>query len=320
MSLKPTIRNHYLPQMYLKSFLVNKTFWVYCKGGDEPIAQTPINTGVENNLYNIKNDDGTVNDEFEKLLSNHTENNASEIIKKLLKPNSRIAKNDISELAIFFSFLSTRVPSSINFAREIGEEIALAKLMKASKSIKYIQNIIDEENSKEDGSITMSAQELQKLLENPEEKLKLSLNKDIAMANSLNLSKDIYYELVEMNWCLCKSPSGSFFITSDNPVVPFSLQKDGTVIIGKGYGLGNVEVSIPLSPKICIYMKKTPIQNYIAVNKKFVKEINERTAWNAERFIISSIKTDYVKILTNWSTNSQNYPRVNRELIRSRFS
>ena len=54
--MKTTIRNHYLPQFYLRSFVnceKDKTFWVYYKDKKAPIQQTPINTGVEKKFIQL---------------------------------------------------------------------------------------------------------------------------------------------------------------------------------------------------------------------------------------------------------------------------
>jgi hypothetical protein len=53
-----TKRTHYLPQFYLNNF-INKDingFYVYYKGDENIKIQTPINTGIEKNLYPRFND------------------------------------------------------------------------------------------------------------------------------------------------------------------------------------------------------------------------------------------------------------------------
>ena len=319
MSAKPTERNHYLPQFYLKSFLSNKIFWVYYKDGSGPIAQTPINTGVEKNLYTFKNPNGSKNDELERILG-IAENNATEIIKNLSKPNARLDANDISDLAIFFSFMATRVPNAINLAKELGEEIIRTKLIKFSKNLKEIQRVIDEVNSKEPRAINLSPEEIQKAFSSPEEHFKFSLKKTLPMAISINQAVKLYYTFCQMNWCLYRAPSNIQFITSDSPVVPFIRYRDGSATIGTGYGMKDVEVSIPISPHLCIIMSHKPRQKYIAASKKFVLKVNRRTAWNGEIFLISSNKTKYVSGLTDWASRSKDFPKINRKAVRRDFA
>ncbi|MGD9652542.1 MAG: hypothetical protein AB7V12_09255, partial [Candidatus Dadabacteria bacterium] len=86
-----------------------------------------------------------------------------------------------------------------------------------------------------------------------------------------------------------------------------------------GYGLPSVEVTIPLSPQLSILMVRKSKQKYMAVNKNFVLNINRRTAWNGEIFIISSLKTRYAMRLASWASKSKNYPKLNREAVRRNF-
>lgn len=62
-------------------------------------------------------------------------------------------------------------------------------------------------------------------------------------------------------------------------------------------------------------MSRKRLQTYRAVNKKFVREINKRTAWNAERLIISNIKTKYVEGLTSWASKSLSMPKIDKRLF-----
>ena len=63
-------RNHYLPQFYLHQFVQsndNSIFRVYYKGEKKPRTQTPVNTGIEKHLYNVKGADGSFDDSVELL-------------------------------------------------------------------------------------------------------------------------------------------------------------------------------------------------------------------------------------------------------------
>ncbi|HML95689.1 MAG TPA: DUF4238 domain-containing protein [Thermodesulfobacteriota bacterium] len=311
---RPTRRNHYLPQVYLKSFLTNDVFWVYYKGRNKPVAQTPVNTGVKKNIYNLRGPDGSVDDSLEKVLS-MTENDLRTIMEKAVEPKYRLHEDDIEKLAIFFSFLATRVPKNIEEARELFKEFVIHKLKKDSANTNELENAIDYLKQTEKDAI-LTLEQLQEYYKDIEKYFNLSVNEKFAMIMSIDQSKNIYYELREMNWCLCKAPSGNLFITSDAPLVPFASRPDGSALIGAGYGLDNVEITIPISPFLCIYMTRKPIQKYRPANKNFVIEINRRTAWNAEKMIISSIKTNYLRELTNWATKSLHTPRIDKDRLR----
>ena len=45
----------------------------------------------------------------------------------------------------------------------------------------------------------------------------------------------------------------------------------------------------------------------------FLKEINKRTAWTAERFLISHIKTNYNANLNKWASLSMDRPKLDKK-------
>lgn len=314
MKQEVTKRNHYLPQIYLNSFLTDDVFWVCYKNGKEPVPQTPINTCVEKHIYNFKKPDGSIDDSIEKVLG-MSENHVKVIIEKLLKPKARLETNDISELAVFLSFLAARVPKNINLAREIGREVSLNILKKVSQNRDEVENTLNVIGLNKEFTVD----QIQKYFENPEEYFELSIDEKFYMSMSLLISREIHDQLITMNWCLCRAPSGCCFVTSDARLVPFVLDDDGRALIGAGYGLDNVEVTIPMSPLLCLYMTRKRSQNYRAVNRKFVMEINRRTAWSAERLIISHLKTKYLGDLNSWASKSLSIPKLDKKLFRQYF-
>ena len=116
-----------------------------------------------------------------------------------------------------------------------------------------------------------------------------------------------------MNWCLCRAPSNMYFITSDCPLVCFVPNDNGTAIFGGGFGLPNAEVTFPLSPQKCLYLDKKHTQKYRAISKTVLKEINKRTAWTAERMIISHHRNNYVERLNKWASGSLKLPKIDKE-------
>jgi hypothetical protein len=86
---------------------------------------------------------------------------------------------------------------------------------------------------------------------------------------------------------------------------------------GGGFGLPNAEVTFPLSPDKCLYLDRKNTSAYRAVSKKIVKEINRRTAWMADRFIISMIRTNYVNRIVEKSSVTIKKPKMDKkELIK----
>ena len=316
-----TKRNHYLPKFYLQNFVHNTkdgTFWVYYKGDKYPKPQTPINTGIEKNLYNIKRENGSVDDSIEQALS-IIEGTVSPIIDRLVNSNARLEEKYIPEFALFLSFMATRVPRSIEAAREIGKVYSIHLLKELGKKPDELQELLDKAGEEIEIPKDFTVKEFQKHIGEFEDRYEISFDKKYATGISFLSTFPIFQELMNMNWCLCRAPSNFYFITSDFPLVCFVLNDDGTAKFGGGFGLPDAEVTFPLSPTKCLYLVRKQTQSYRAINKNLLKEINNRTAWAAEKFIISHIKTDYVVKLNDWASDSFNLPKMDKEILFERF-
>ena len=310
-------RNHYLPRFYLKNFVFDADgiFWVYYKGTEHPKPQTPINTGIEKNLYTVKQPDGTFDDSIEKSVLSPMEAIVNSKIKRLSEYNGRLKEEDISDLSLFLSFMATRVPRNIEAAREMGAAYAQYELMELLKNPDELENVLGQ--LKRNGEIeeNVTVEYMQKTLDRFDERFKISFDKKWATGWSLLSVNKVYEELINMNWCLCRAPSKHYFITSDCPVVCFVLDDKGSAMFGAGYALRNAEVSFPISPAKCLYLDRRHTEKYRAISKNFIKEINKRTAWAAERFLISHIKTNYNANLNKWASLSINRPKLDKKKL-----
>ena len=265
-----TERNHYLPQFYLKAFLAQndpKLFWVYDKKQNAFRPQTPINTGIERHLYNLENPDGTFDDSLETQVFTPIETASKPVIDRILGPNTRLVPDDIETLAWFLAFMATRVPRSIRATQEIGAALTVHRALDLAKKPDRIEEIFNalKQQGKIDSDITVA--EAQKFLETIEQNFKISINEKFAMAMSLLMTHEVCLQLLEMNWCLCRAPSGSYFICSDTPLVSFVLDDDGRAAFGGGLSLPSVQVTFPISSAKCLCLDRKHTQHYRAVNK-----------------------------------------------------
>ena len=232
-------------------------------------------------------------------------------------PHARLIENDIEGLAGFLAFMATRVPRSLRAAQQVGEALAVKNALELAKNPDAIKRMLSvlQEQGKVDVELTV--EETQKIIQSADKDFKFTMNEKPAMLMSLLMTEDVHRQLLEMNWYLCRAPSSSYFICSDSPLVCFVLDSDGKAAFGGGYSLPAVEVTFPISPERCLYLNRKRTQQYRAVSQDFVKEINKRTAWAAERFIIATYKTEQIKTLCEWASRSTDFPKIDKnEVIR----
>ena len=315
-----TERNHYLPQFYLRAFVSPhepRVFWVYDKRAKVLKPQTPINTGIQRNFYNLENPDESIDDTLEREVFTPLETASKPVIDRLLAPKARLVEHDIEGLAGFLAFMATRVPRSMRAAQEMGEAMAVKYFLDLGKNPNHIKRILNalQEQGKIDKDITV--EETQKMFERADRDFKFDMKEKVALMVSLMMSEDVHLQLLKMNWCLCRAPSNTNFLCGDSPLVCFALDDDGKAAFGGGYSLPTVEVTFPMSPNKCLYLARKHTQKYRAVGQDFVNEINRRTAWSAERFIISTYKTEQIKSLCEWVSGSAELPKIDKNDIMS---
>jgi hypothetical protein len=257
-------RDHYLPQFYLNYFLPEdnpENFWVYDKKGGDPICQTPINTGIEGQLYRLEGPRITNPKFIDTIFFQRNESAVKPVIQRLLYPGARLKDTDIPVLADFLALMHVRVPRTQKMVKEV-EGVVLTHLLHSTpmntEKIEEILRECREENGAD--NLPSSAKEFTDLLEKVEEHYQIELTKQPALLLSIISVTTIIQQLLEMNWCLCRSPRDAFFITCDAPLVIFLLDDEGNASFGQGLEETAVQVTFPLSPTKCLYLRRSKIQ------------------------------------------------------------
>lgn len=318
-------RHHYLPQFYQNYFLSKDDparLWIYDKAGGEPRLQAPINTGVIKHFYTITEKNGTKDDTLERMVFGPLDGMICPILNELQTTGARIKPENKEILAAFLAFMYTRNPKHVESVKEMHKVLANTTMKSYAEKPDEIAEFMDKLKKQPEfaGEQFPSVEEYQEELRHIEENYDVKVDKEIAVAYSLNVSRKIAIELLKLNWCLCEVLDGYTFITSDSPLVPFNLDKNGMVLRGGGFGLPGVQVSFPISPTKCLYLDRKSNDSYRRVNNTFVKEINNRTAFMAERFIMSHLKTKSTQKLTEKHAHTMEMPLMDKDVLEKQFA
>jgi hypothetical protein len=124
--------------------------------------------------------------------------------------------------------------------------------------------------------------------------------------------------LRELYWCLSTAPPASEFISCDSPLVVV-FREGNKMGLGGGFGHPNVEVSFPLSPKVCLTRdRRTNLKRKI-LGDSAVLELNRRAAAVGERYIFSAQKSEYVHKLVEAFAVTRRMPKVSKKALRPHF-
>jgi hypothetical protein len=308
-------RNHYLPQFYLEYFIPASRpahFWVYDKEGGNPRPQTPINTGVEGHLYTVLNEDGAKDDFIETQVLSPLDGVAKSILDRWADPQSRIQEEEIPVIAEFLAFFDTRVPRNIEMVREMGKLLALKHSKDLSADPDRLMRYIERYKSENPDEKVPGLDEVREWFRNPETRFKFSTNRTVAMVLSFLSSQTIFEELITMNWQLFRIPEGSELVTCDSPLVSFVRDGKGRAMFGAGFGLQGIEVSFPITPSACLFLDHPEDGLEITPNEHFVREMNKRTVYMAERFVVSRSRSEEVADLVQRFSLTRKQPKLDQ--------
>jgi hypothetical protein len=310
-------RHHYVPQFYLKSFVREDTdfgFWVYDKREPQtPRFQTPKNTAVRSHFYSFDGPEGR-HDQVEKLLA-VVEGASKPILERWQARHARPQFGEAVEVAQFLALMLTRVPRSQAVVREIMEAQGIESLKSLLETPDKLAEAL-ERYARETGKAAPSIDKAIDSLQNFENRFKIGANERYALAFALSSSHAMVQQLLRMNWCICVAPSGTFFITSDCPLTIFTPHGHRAQF-GGGLALPQTQVSFPLSPHVCLFLDRRGNNLRRPVGRKFVHEINRRTAFAAEHFVISPYRTRQVEEIVREGGKSLVRPKMDRgELLK----
>lgn len=255
-------RQHVVPYFYLKEFFPG---FVYRKGAqDRRFTRKPGNVSVRSNYYGRPDDELILPLDG---LNSVIESEAAPIIKRLMVDVTTINRIDWINLSYFFANMQLRNPSYHKMLRETFRHMTnqvteMAERMKASYEKAKAEGrefplpmgpAIDKERG-------YSLEEMQKSMEErdaPDGHIKI-------IEDLYSNIKDVASYIQKMSLHVLEAPGALFFITTDTPLVLYSLASGST--LGAGWANQDAMAMIPIHPKYClvlIYRKEATIYSKV---------------------------------------------------------
>lgn len=298
---KPVKRQHFVQRAYLTHFASQNPadggrIWVYDKKGGPPRLQSPVNSGIEKDIYTVKSPKAPSPDMLERDLFTQIENVGYPVLKELAANEKKqaLTAEDIGRLSGYLAAAHLRVPRNIDSARQLMEATLIESLKETARDPKKLKGAWEAAQKKIVGRALTEA-EVKDMLENPEKHVKIKADRLMALLLNLQQLDEIGRLLLTMHWAICDAPSGTDFITGDSPLIVFAPMGSGKVIFGGGFGLPQVQIHFPISPRRCLYISHAPVAPHRKISKEAVLEVNRRCAAMAERFVYSSRSSENLR-------------------------
>lgn len=315
-----TKRMHIVTEAYLSAFIAadqprKDSVWVFDKRTKEIRLQPIKDTAVIRGFYSFDLPDGTRDISLEEAFS-RIESKAIPIIRRWCEEGAKPTVEEIPDAAAFVTCLFIRVPRTVEFIRALASataSVSIEILVSDEEKLRAAHAYL-KENGKIEESFTV--EDLRELARTFDEKFTVETSLKYALLKSMEMFDVVYKNLLEMYWCLCDSrPYNGRFITCDAPVNAF-FYEDGKAGFGGGLGRPDVEVSIPISPYVCLSLDRKRNEKIRKAKVSFVREINRRTAHQAERYIYSSINTQRVARTVELGSVTLGLPLIDAEAVK----
>lgn len=283
------IRQHYLPQMYLRGFAVGDSIWVYDRQKDEYREQGIANTAVQKDYYTVVDGSGAKNRQVERILAD-IEGKAAEAI-RLADKRATLTDEQRAALAVFVALLKVRTP---NFEKSFADaqDQLFKKVLKATmNSEERITASIAAYEREKGKKLSLAPKDLLELFQSGQFKIEPHRNQSVALM--IELSSEFALLLAQMDWVFAHAPEDAEFITSDVPfgIIPPKDWKREGFFSGVGILTPGAVKAIPLTGKtLLLAMDKGNIIRQAEMPKAVVHEFNLAVTARTERFAMSKDK------------------------------
>ena len=296
-------KHHYLPRFYLAGFIssVSDRLWVYEKGRLDVRPSSPEAEGCQKYYHAFITDDGnrdtnTIEDYFQTI-----ETNTGLLFKKIHQ-REKMTDKDRKELALFISFMFTRVPL---FRSEIekmaSEHIEETGLEAAINDFKISLTTIDKE-------IGINPNISETDLKN----LPSKRGAVFSLTQIFHVALDYFPKLLKLKWRFLFSNQNYSYITSDNPLYFFSPSANAS-LAHDDFHNDDIEITLPLSKDVALVAKRDNIQpGYGSAKTQTIKHINKNTVISAKTYVYSSTMSDSLNNLVQKNKDIRPYMVMNK--------
>lgn len=240
-------RQHTIPRFYLNEFFPG---FIYRRGEKSArFTHNAKNISVSTDYYGNPDEELIPLDRMNTVI----ENEAAPVLKRILADVMTMSRNDWITLSYFFANMAIRTPTYHKVILQEYQHLAkeLNKMgndmLKTHKFAKEKGGDLTAFNQPHfSGEKRFHLTEMNKMIEEME-----------AEKGQIKVAEGLYYHTKTIAECIQKmslyiltARGGSFFVTTDRPLILFSIVSEST--LGAGWGNSDAMAVLPLNPKTCL--------------------------------------------------------------------
>jgi hypothetical protein len=277
-------RQHIVPNCYLSTWLEpvtptgqERALWKFAKDGTGKHRKSPKKTFVESNRYTVLLKNGERDLRIEHTLD-QIENGFSGVLRRLQR-REKLTILDKAKLAIFTAAMLGRTRRRADHWKDTWKD--LRRVMSAFEGNgegSKASGTLPPNEPLPPGAVRISAEEIDEFLVNSHPEY---------LANTIEISGPM---LFTMDLSFYSTDDELGFLTSDEPCIMHNstAYRYDPMMRGPGLLQRDIQVLLPLSPRLLIVFSHTPTYPFITpLNRDRVDEINRMIVWSAKDEIVS---------------------------------
>lgn len=301
-------QHHYIPRSYLTGFVDprilrregRETLWVY-ERGQRPRASSPAKEARQRDFYSYP-EGAARNTSVEEWLS-ILEQAVAPIIRSLRQTRRNITESEKELLALFVGTMRVRTPAQRRLAENRINPFANKTMKEAAAEYSTFSAFVAQnydpayvENFDPKDPLEVEALRLA-ILDGKLEQA--SSGPDFELSSMIEVGKKIGGLLLEMNWQVLHADDHEPFLTSDDPVVNFTMDEQrNKLFLRQGETQPGVKVFFPLCREICVLVAKDRQPGYGDwTSRAAVRALNKLVLMSADRWAYASEQSNKIKFL-----------------------
>jgi hypothetical protein len=245
--------------------------------------RSPRKAARQANYYSAADADGALNHDVERLLS-RIESNAAPVLAKLRRGDFALTEDERAHLALFIGFFIIRVPSTRNFLEETMGKIGEVMMEVMARHPRGFERMVRQVPELRD--ITREEiEEARRAGLNPAEHFIIRGTPESSLSTGLRVATALALEIWRMRWEILMAEGGEHFITGDTPVT--WRNPAARPLFGPGLGMPGTELSLPISPYLCLRGERRAGPGATKVGDDRVQDLNRERVRHAHRSLFA---------------------------------
>jgi hypothetical protein len=322
------VKNHFVPQFYLKKWEENEN--VFCYSTLVSHEQVPLWNKYQKSAIAYKKHlytqvvSGQETDEIEVWFDRHFESPASEVIEKATN-DRQLSKDDWKVLIRFLALQDIRTPARmLDHLKWIKKELPDI-LQKVLTDVTVKVENQDHEAPKQ-YDITIENSDLLPLkvtmeFEDGKDIGVLTAESYIGRSTWIHSIKNALEHTLKIlhtyRWSIVKPAKGYTWFTSDNPVIKLNYINSTKYDLKGGWGVTKGNIIFPIGPEHAMFVQigdRPPIPKGTRLSVGLTKEFRKFIAENSHRFIYSKQIDDEVSKLRERVVDDDRIRRERKEM------